>query len=195
MLPRDIRESITRRKRKESGILLLILMLVLMLSVLSGCGSSKKDQADTADNRGKQVDESIQQAREAALPEGPEISGETYPTTLSNGQSFGLRGNIICRYPMTRIRGMVTNRITGETVFDISVTPNATSYSIGNPTSETINDRLEFNNPRCSNSYLNYQLSVEYEKDGKTCTKVLLDQDFKVGTPPGEAPEKTGGGG
>ena len=195
MLPLDIRESMTRHKRKKFDILSLMLMLVLTLTILSGCGSSKKDQDDTADNRGKQADEGIQQAREAVLPEEPEISGETYPTTLSNGQSFGLRGNIICRYPMTRIRGMVTNRVTGETVFDISVTPNATSYSIGNPTSETINDRLEFNNPRCSNSYLNYQLSVEYEKDGETCNKVLLDQDFKVGTPPGEAPEETGGGG
>ncbi len=128
--------------------------------------------------------------REDALPEEPMISEETAPTVLSNDQSFGLRGNIVCKYNLTEVRGTVTNRVTGATIFDVPVYPNATSYSIGKPTSETINDQLVFNSPECSNSWLNYKVTVKYDKNGEICTKVLIDQNFKVGTPLVEEPKE-----
>ncbi len=123
------------------------------------------------------------------LPEEPEISGETYPTVLSNDQSFGLRGKILCKYPMSEIRGIVTNRVTGERIFDVAVQPHDTIYYIGNPVSETINDQLVFNSPECSNSWLNYSVVVQYEKEGETLKKVVLDRNFKVGTPREEEPD------
>ena len=54
--------------------------------------------------------------RESQYPEEPEISGETWPTALSNGQFFGLRGIIVCRYPLTEIQETVTNRVTKEVI-------------------------------------------------------------------------------
>ena len=159
---------------RKSRVCLCILLLLMLLTACSGPASPGSQYGG---------------AGTEALPEEPQISGETYPVALSNGQFFGLRGTIVCRYPMTRITGTVTNRVTGETIFDISVAPHSTSYAIGNPTSETINDRLEFNSPRCSNSYLNYALTVEYEKDGQTLSKVVLDKNFKVGSPEGEDPD------
>ncbi len=128
--------------------------------------------------------------RESAWPEEPVISGATWPTALRNDQSFGLRGRIVCRYPMTEIRGTVTNRVTGEVLFDVPVNPNSTSYKIGDPTSEIINDSLVFNSPACSNSWLNYRLTAQYERDGETRTAVLIDQNFKVGTPATAEPEQ-----
>ena len=128
-------------------------------------------------------------AGDVVLPEEPEISDARYPTVLSNGQSFGLRGKILCRYLLTEVRGTVANRVTGEVIFDVPVYPNATYYAVGNPTDETINDSLVFDSPECSNSYLNYKLTVKYKKDGEYRTKVLLDQNFKVGTPVGDPPD------
>ena len=123
------------------------------------------------------------------LPELPSITGETYPASLSNGQSFGLRGTISCRYPITEIRAAVVNLVTGETLYDVSVSPDATAYAIGSASGEPINDRLDFSSPRCSNSYLNYRLTVQYTRDGESCSKVVLDRDFTVGSPLTEPPE------
>ncbi len=128
-------------------------------------------------------------ARMTALPEEPEITDARYPSVLSNGQFFGLRGIIRCRYPMTEIRAVVTNRVTGEVIFNIAVAPEATVYAIGDPVTETINDSLVFNSPECANSWLNYRVTVQYEKDGKAESKVVLDQNFKVGTPLTECPD------
>ena len=106
------------------------------------------------------------------------------------GLSRLLRGTIVCRYPLTEVRGTVTNRVTREVIFDVPVYPKATSYKIGDPVSEEINDRLAFNNPACSNSWLNYRLTAAYQKDGESFTKILIDRNFKVGTPPDEEPEQ-----
>jgi hypothetical protein len=124
----------------------------------------------------------------ASLPEEPVITGATYPTTLSNGQSFGLRGTVSCRYPITEIRAKVTNRVTKAVIFNVAVTPNANTYAIGNPTSEPINDKLAFNSSKCYDSYLNYSLTVTYTKDGASLSKVVLDKNFKVGSPAGSIP-------
>lgn len=119
----------------------------------------------------------------ASLPEEPQISGATYPKDLSNGQSFGLRGTISCKYTMTEIRAIVTNRSTGVEVFNVPVTLNSTSYSIGNPTSETINSQLKFGDSRLNNSYCNYSIYVKYTKDGTTCSAQVMDYNFTVGSP------------
>ena len=125
--------------------------------------------------------------------EEPGISGETYPTALSNGQSFGLRGTIICQYPMTEIRGTILNLVTGEKLFDVYVPlAGTTSYTIGIASGETINDHLDFSSDRCCNSYLNYQLTVQYEKDGETLSKVVLNRDFTVGSPLYDPPDGFG---
>ncbi len=164
-----------------------LLLLIALLPILNSCGENpeQKEADPTATD--------IAQARAEALPEEPEISGETYPTVLSNGKAFGLRGSILCRYTITEIRAMVTNRVTGETIFNTAVQPFSNSYAIGNPTSEIINDSLEFNNPKCSNSWLNYKVTVKYSKDGETYEKTVLDKNFKVGTPLAEEPSETEG--
>lgn len=128
--------------------------------------------------------------RLAALPEEPVITEATYPTVLSNGQSFGLRGTVSCRYPMTEIRGMVINRVTGAVIFDVSVNPNDCVYRIGNPVSEPINEGLVFNSPECANSWLRYRLTAQCDVDGEIRSFVLLDQQFQVGKPVTEPPEK-----
>ena len=122
------------------------------------------------------------------LPEEPTITGATYPTTLSNGSSFGLRGTITCKYTINEICATVTNRVTKANIFNVSVTPNSTSYSIGSPSSETINSKLAFNSSSCNNSYLNYKLTVRYTRNGSSYSKVVLDQNFTVGTPAGGIP-------
>ena len=159
----------------------LLAAIVIGLRMNSGRPAQEMQPAST---------ETVQPAREQAYPEQPAISGETFPTVLSNGQFFGLRGTIVCRYPLTEVRGTVTNRVTGEVLFDVPVHPNATSYKVGDPTSETINDSLEFNSPACSNSWLNYRLTAQYQKDGETFTQILIDQNFKVGSPLTDPPEE-----
>lgn len=118
-----------------------------------------------------------------SLLEGPVITGATYPTFLSNNQFFGLRGTVSCKYLITKIQATVTNRVTLETIFDISVYPDAYTYVIGRPVTETINDSLVFNSPECANSYLNYTLTVFYEKGGETLSESVLSRDFQVGMP------------
>ena len=139
-----------------------------------------------------EYDDEVMRDHAEMLPEEPVISGETYPVSMNNGQSFGLRGTIICRYPITNIQGTVVNLTTGEILYDVSVTPNTTFYTIGSSGGETINDRLDFSSPRCSNSYLNYRLTVQYEKDGVNCTRIILNRDFQVGSPLGEPPANFG---
>ncbi len=117
------------------------------------------------------------------LPEEPTITGATYPTKLNNGSSFGLRGTITCKYTINEICATVTNRVTKASIFNVSVTPNSTAYSIGSPTSEIINSKLAFNSSSCYNSYLNYKLTVRYTRNGSSYSKVVLDQNFTVGTP------------
>ena len=180
----------TGKERKKqtvgrgSRIACLLLFLVL-LPILNGCGQNPEQKgADPAAT-------DIAQARAEALPEEPEISGETYPTVLSNGKAFGLRGSILCRYTITEIRATVTNRVTGEILFNTAVQPFSNSYAIGNPTSEIINDSLEFNNPKCSNSWLKYKVTVRYSKEGNTYEKTVLDRNLKVGMPPEEEPLDT----
>ena len=119
----------------------------------------------------------------ASLPEEPQISGATYPKDLSNGQSFGLRGTISCKYTLTEIRAIVVNRSTGNEIFNKAVTPNKTSYSIGNPTSEPINSTLKFGDSRLNNSYCNYSVYAKYTKNGATVTKQVIDYNFTVGNP------------
>ena len=132
--------------------------------------------------------EPVWSARLAALPEEPVIIGATYPVYLSNDQHFGLRGTVACKYRMTEIRAKVINRVTQETIFDVAVQPDANTYLIGKPTSETINDQLVFNSPECANSWLNYSLTVTYEKEGNAFVKEILSKDFKVGSPLTEEP-------
>lgn len=127
--------------------------------------------------------------RMAALPEEPVITGATWPTVLSNGQSFGLRGTVSCKYPILEIRATVTNRVTDAVIFDVAVSPNECVYRIGSPVSEPINEGLVFNSPECANSWLNYKLTASYDREGVISSKVLLDQNFRVGKPVMESPD------
>ena len=113
------------------------------------------------------------------LPESPEISGATWPTSLSYGSSFGLRGNILCRYTMTSINATVTDTVSGERKFDVTVTPNSTSYSIG---PEDINNKILFNKLP-NNRYYRYTIRVTCNRSGSLYTTVVLDKEFKVGSP------------
>ena len=183
-------EKTQENKLRRKKLILIVALAGILLAALliwrfAGGSNGRPAEGDPAE-----AVPTAEASRESWYPEEPEISGETYPTELSNGQFFGLRGTIVCRYPLTEIRGTVTNRVTGEVLFDVPVYPNATSYKIGDPTSETINDRLEFNNPACSNSWLNYRLTALYQKDGETLIKVLIDRNFKVGTPMTDEPEE-----
>ena len=178
------KSSSEEKKRIWIALAAAVLLAAVLMGVLmnrQGRPASEKEPVPT---------EAVQAEREQNYPEEPAISGETFPTILSNGQLFGLRGTIVCRYPLTEVRGTVTNRVTGEVLFDVPVHPNATSYKVGDPTSETINDSLEFNSPACSNSWLNYRLTAQYQKDGETFTQILIDQNFKVGSPLTDPPEE-----
>ena len=123
------------------------------------------------------------------LPEQPTISGETYPTALANGKSYGLRGTISCKYTITNITARIYDASTREvakhkdkgTPIEKSVSPNKTSYAIGNPTSETINSTLEFNYLPYNN-YYRYIIEATYTKDGTSYKTTVLDKPFTVGT-------------
>jgi len=131
-------------------------------------------------------------ARLEALPEKPAVIGAKYPVYLSNDQFFGLRGTVACKYRLLEVRARVTNRVTGEVLFNVAVRPNDTVYRIGNPTDEPINDGLVFNSPECANSYLNYSLTVTVDQEGQQKTQCILSQNFTVGNPQGEEPEEQG---
>ena len=118
-----------------------------------------------------------------SLPEEPEITGATYPENLSNGSTFGLRGTISCKYTMTKIEAVLTNRATHQVIsFDPAPEApiSANTYTLGN---ESVNNNLRFNDPRLYDSHLNYSLVVTYEKDGVIYTKKVIDHDFTIGNP------------
>ncbi len=114
------------------------------------------------------------------MSEVPTISEATAPTSLSNNSSFGLRGTITCKYNITEIRGMIYNCSTNEMIFDIPVTPNSSSYTLGT-SGELINNGLRFGDSRLNNSWCRYILKATYDKDGVSCEKYLLDRYFTVG--------------
>jgi len=174
----EARGNSFQRRLVMTAVLVLLAGLILLVLVIAGRRSRYAEVPGLIS----------EEERIAALPEEPEITGATWPTALQNGQFFGLRGNISCRYPLTEVRGTVIRAGTGEILFDAHASPNSNFYSIGQPTSEVINETLAFDSPRCSNSYLIYQLTVQYQKDGEILTALLIDEPFTVGTPPGDPP-------
>lgn len=115
--------------------------------------------------------------------EYPTISNGTAPTELANSvSSFGLRGTITSKYPITEIHGTIYNCTTGTITSDVTVAPNNTSYTLGG-SGEKINDGLKFGDARLKDSWCRYVLKVIYNKEGTSCVKYMYDRYFKVGNP------------
>lgn len=117
----------------------------------------------------------------SSFPEIPTMTDGTAPTSLSNGSSFRLKGTISCKYNITEVRGIVYNYTTGTKIFDIPVTPNSKTYTLGT-SGEKINDGIKFGDSRLNNSWCCYSLIVTYDKDGVFCQKYMYDRYFKVGS-------------
>lgn len=112
--------------------------------------------------------------------ETPVISGEIKPTgSLPQGKSFGLRGTISCKYTLTNITAVVKDTVAGTEKFNVSVTPNTTSYTIG-ASGEQINNKIAFGTLPVG--YYNYKVTATISSG----TYTLIDSNFTIGTPPAQ---------
>ena len=104
------------------------------------------------------------------------ISGETYPATLSPGQSFDLRGVIASRYLLKTISASVTPASGGNAVLSYAVSAwNSGSYDIQ---TDGVNDQFAFQNLPSGD----YIYTVRASDEAGT-EKALLSQRFTITQP------------
>lgn len=65
----------------------------------------------------------------------------SYPTSITQGDSYGLRGSVNSNYNITAVYGYILNS-SGETVMSTTDTPNSTSMNVR---TANLNDKLIFN--------------------------------------------------
>ena len=124
-------------------------------------------------------------ANPISLSEYPIIENATAPTTLSNNQSYTLKGDISCKYTITELRGVLykCNSDGTKTVMsEKTVNPNNNYYSMGG---DVIDTSLKFGDSRLNNSWCLYELTAKYNKNGTTWTKRLFYRYVKIGSPAG----------
>lgn len=94
----------------------------------------------------------------------------SYPTSIKQGEGYGLRGSVTSNYNITEVRGYVVNS-SGNTVLSSIDYPNAKSMDIKNA---RLNNDLVFNNLSAGN----YTMKVTaMDESGK---QVQTSKDFKV---------------
>jgi len=58
------------------------------------------------------------------------IAGRTYPTTLTHGDDFTVKGTVTCSEPMTKVQVMVLTLDSGEAVLEAVAAPNDVTFDI-----------------------------------------------------------------
>ena len=95
------------------------------------------------------------------------------PTTISEGSSLGIHGDVSSNYNITKVEGSVLNS-SGSKVQNASCTPNATTLKLD---TSTINNNIIFNNLKAGE----YKLKITAtDKSGKTVEvtkRIIVDSD------------------
>ena len=108
-------------------------------------------------------------------PEEPTVSNVSAPSgTLIKGNGYGVRATITSTTTITAVTARVTDRISGATMFTVTVNPNTTTYSFD--INSTIDKAMQFR--ALDDGYYRYELIVE---NGNTYT--VISSDFITGNP------------
>ena len=103
------------------------------------------------------------------------ISGENYPSSLNEGDNFGIRGTITTDYgTITYVYGAITDA-SGYTVQSSEYRPNTSSHNLR----YSINNDLIFN--RLSAGTYTYTVQATAKNGSEETSQTLISQSFSVG--------------
>ena len=103
------------------------------------------------------------------------ISGENYPSSLNEGDNFGIRGTITTDYgTITYVYGAITDA-SGYTVQSSEYRPNTSSHNLR----YSINNDLIFN--RLSAGTYTYTVQATAKNGSEEASQTLISQSFSVG--------------
>ena len=102
-------------------------------------------------------------------------SGLTYPTTITKGNSFSLKGTVEANYgKITKVTAVITNRKNGKTVMTASSSPNNRTVNLRS----TINKKLTFGKLAAGNYRLKVTATAQYKS--KKTTRTIINRAFTV---------------